>query len=577
LALNNKTLNKKIKTMKNFYFLTATLLSFVFGNAQLTAVTYKGAFAPAPAAMWTDSWTNFDPQTTVYPDPATATAVVGNITTNTTWTTGTTYYLKGQTYVTSGATLTIEPGVVILADHTAVGAGLFITKGSKINAVGTAASPIVFTSDNAPGSRNKGDWGGIILLGKSNYNINGGVNNIEGIAASADTQYGGGATPDLADNSGTLKYVRIEFGGYVYAANQEINGLTFGAVGSGTTIDYVQVSFANDDSFEWFGGSVNCSHLVAYRGLDDDWDTDNGFSGNVQFCLGIRDPQISDNPTISTSNGFESDNNATSVDGTSFTTCTFSNVTEIGPHYRLTLPNGGTIATGFGRMAQLRRNSRQTIINSVLMDYNNGIHIDGYVTVAGATSNTETNASNDLLKYKYNILAGSTKAAYVNTPTVAVPNTNVPLLNIATWYTAGTNTSVPTNTTTPILTKPYDLTDARIYTGLDYRPVIGGGADTGANFGGTLDTTSFNVANESSLFYVYPNSFANTFKLNYGTTSTEKIVVNVYDLLGKQIETHTVAPSDFNNLELGNSYNTGTYFVNIKQGQTEKTVRAIKE
>jgi hypothetical protein len=160
-------------------------------------------------------------------------------------------------------------------------------------------------------------------------------------------------TPDNNDNSGTLKYVRIEFGGYVYAPNNEINGLTFGAVGSGTTIDYVQVSYSNDDAFEWFGGAVNCKHLVSYRNLDDDFDTDNGYSGIVQFALAIRDPQISDNPSVSTSEGFESDNNATGSSVSPYTRAIFTNCTLIGPSYRLSLPNGGTLASGFKRCARI--------------------------------------------------------------------------------------------------------------------------------------------------------------------------------------------------------------------------------
>lgn len=116
------------------------------------------------------------------------------------------------------------------------------------------------------------------------------------------TRHGGS---DPADNSGTLSYVRIEFAGYPFQANQEINGLTMGSVGSGTKIDHIQVSYSNDDSYEWFGGTVNCKHLIAYKGWDDDFDTDNGFCGKVQFCLSIRDSRIAD---TSNSNGFESDN-----------------------------------------------------------------------------------------------------------------------------------------------------------------------------------------------------------------------------------------------------------------------------
>ncbi|MEC4004048.1 hypothetical protein OX283_005230, partial [Flavobacterium sp. SUN052] len=176
--------------MKKIYILMLVIFAASNSFAQITPTTYRGAFAPAPTAMWTDNWTNFDPQNAVYPTPNVD--VTTNITTDTHWTACNTYYLRGQIYVKNNATLTIDPGVIIRADHTAVGAGLFVTKGAKVNAVGTATSPIVFTSDNAVGARNKGDWGGVILLGKASYNINGGVNNIEGIAASPDTEYGGG-------------------------------------------------------------------------------------------------------------------------------------------------------------------------------------------------------------------------------------------------------------------------------------------------------------------------------------------------------------------------------------------------
>lgn len=540
------------------------LLVSCAGFAQFTATTYRGAFAPAPEAMWTDSWTNFDPQNAVY--PATNVNVTANITTNTTWTAGNTYYLKGQIYVKSNAILTIEPGVVIKGDHTATGAGLFVTKGAKVNAIGTATSPIVFTSDQPAGQRLTGDWGGVVLLGKASYNINNGINNIEGIPTSADTEFGGGLTPDDNDSSGTLKYVRIEFAGYVYAPNAEINGLTFGAVGRGTTIDYVQVSHANDDSFEWFGGTVNCKHLVAFRGLDDDFDTDNGFSGNVQFCLGVRDPQVSDNPSISTSNGFESDNNATSDPTTPFTAAVFSNVTIIGPHYRVTLPNGGTIANGFGRDAQLRRNSKQKIFNTIFMDYNNGLNVDGLTT--------ETNALNNELKFKNNIMAANTsgKVAYVNA------SGNNASFNVATWYAAGNNTTVSTNA--GLLTKPYDLTNAQVYTGLDYRPATGSIALTGADFTdpslvALLGTTSFSNS-DTGFLTAYPNPMVSNFKLNYSSSSNEDVAVITYDVTGRQVESLTVKYADINDQVLGNNYNTGVYIVVLKQGNIVKTLKIIK-
>jgi len=460
--------------MKKINLLMLLILMSVVGSAQIVPTSYQGAFAPAPTPMWTDSWTNFDPQNAVYPTPTVT--VNAAITTNTTWTSGNTYLLSGLIYVKNNATLTIQPGTRILGDNS--GSALVITRGAKLMAVGTAAAPIVFSSDKPVGQRAKGDWGGVILLGKSTFNINGGENYIEGIANSDDTKYGGGASPILNDNSGTLKYVRIEFGGYVFAPNNEINGLTMGAVGSGTTIDYVQVSFTNDDAFEWFGGTVDCKHLVAYRNLDDDFDTDNGYSGRVQFGLAVRDPQISDAPSVSTSEGFESDNNATGSEVSPYTSAIFTNMTMIGPAYRQTLPNGGVLASGYKRAARIRRASRLKIYNSIFMDYPEGLHIDG--------NGSETAALNGTLRWNNNILAGIT-----NTSKVLQVNTsgNNPSFNIATWYAANGNTTLTTSA--GLLTTPYNTSNATVYTGLDYRPasqsVITGASFTDSYFNGILN------------------------------------------------------------------------------------------
>jgi hypothetical protein len=289
--------------MKKNYFVAILGLIFNFASAQVEPTTYRGAFAPAPTAQWTDSWTNFEPNNATYGNVTNV--ISANITTNTTWTADKVYELNGTIFVTNNATLTIQPGTVIRSN--VASSALFVTRGAKLNAIGTVSQPIVFTSKNAIGSRNRGDWGGIVLLGKGIYNVNNGENYIEGISQTVNTQFGGGLSPITNDNSGTLKYVRIEFAGYVFSPNNELNGLTMGACGSGTTVDYVQVSYSNDDSFEWFGGSVNCKHLVALNGLDDDFDTDNGYNGIVQFALSVRDPLAAD---ISTSECFESDNNA---------------------------------------------------------------------------------------------------------------------------------------------------------------------------------------------------------------------------------------------------------------------------
>ncbi len=311
--------------------------------------------------------------------------VNANITTNTTWTANKIWYLRNKIYVTNGATLTIEPGTVIVGDTIKKGS-LIITRGAKIMAVGTPCQPIVFTSAKNKGSRARGDWGGVILLGYAHTNSPGDTNHIEGIDPIPNTLYGGGKNPNCgggdcpndADNSGTMRYVRIEFAGVALSPNNEINGLTFGGVGSGTTIDHIQVSFSNDDSYEWFGGKVNVKYLVAFRGIDDDFDTDQGYSGKGQFLVALRDPKVAD---VSGSHGFESDNDATSSTNTPQTTAIFSNVTDVA--------GGDTTANiYYDAGALIRRNSNEYVLNSIVMGWPRGIIIDGTTTATNVLSDT---------------------------------------------------------------------------------------------------------------------------------------------------------------------------------------------
>lgn len=288
------------------------------------------------------------------------------------------YLLKGWVYVASGAELTIEPGTIIKGDKETM-AALIVERGGKLNAQGTATAPIVFTSEQEAGQRKPGDWGGVILCGQAKNNQT--EQQIEG---GPRTKHGGN---NDADNSGVLSYVRIEFAGYPFQKDKEINGLTLGSVGSGTKIDHVQVSYSNDDSFEWFGGTVNCDHLIAYKGWDDDFDTDNGFSGRVQFGLAVRDSKIAD---TSQSNGFESDNCADGAQVSPYTSATFSNITFVGPRADASFanndayitagdyfPNNGSALGKFQAAMQIRRSSRLNCVNSVITDWPIGLIIDG--------------------------------------------------------------------------------------------------------------------------------------------------------------------------------------------------------
>jgi len=371
------------------------------------------------------------------------------ITANRTWDADTIYFLGGKVYVTNGAELTIQPGTVIVGDTITKGT-LIITKGSKIHASGTPICPIVFTSSKATGKRNRGDWGGLIILGKASVNTPTGVANIEGLPASSLTEYGGGLAPNDNDNSGELQYVRVEFAGVALSPNNEINGITFGGVGRGTTVDFVQVSYSNDDSFEWFGGTVNCKHLIAFRGIDDDFDTDFGYSGNVQFGIALRDPNVAD---VSGSNGFESDNDAAGSSNLPQTKAVFSN---------MTLSAGSDSATNalFRNGAQIRRNSHEYIYNSIIMGWPTGLLIDG--TATNSNVQTDTMIANNIIAAKQ-----SSKWVTSNTGNTAV--TTLLLNNAANrFYTA--------NAGGVMLTRPYTLNNPLL------KPASGSPARTGASF-----------------------------------------------------------------------------------------------
>lgn len=363
-----------------------------------------------------------------------------------------TYLLKGWVYIADGSELTIEPGTIIKGDKDTK-AALIVERGGRLNAKGTATSPIVFTSEQAKGNRRPGDWGGVILCGKAENNQK--EMQIEG---GPRTKHGGN---DNADNSGILSYVRIEFAGYPFQTDKEINGLTFGSVGSGTQIDHIQVSYSNDDSYEWFGGDVNCKYLIAYHGWDDDFDTDNGFSGKVQFGLAVRDPRIAD---ASQSNGFESDNCADGSAVTPSTSATFSNITFIGPKQTSDFQNTNSYITGgnmnpnngsslgrFQAAMHIRRNSRLNCYNSVATGWPVGLILDNQ------KGNTQGNAKDGLLHLQHIIFANmdatgtDANKSYDDVLVTGYDESSKPIYDTtqksfsSTWFLAQTGNSVYSN------------------------------------------------------------------------------------------------------------------------------------
>jgi hypothetical protein len=255
---------------------------------------------------------------------------------DTTWKTGNTYVLTKHVFVESG-TLTIEPGVTVKGQQ---GSSLVITREAKLRAVGTAEKPIVFTSAAEVGSRAAGNWGGVVMLGKAHLNIpNVTEQSIEGFVVGSDARTLYGGTNDAHD-CGSLKYVRIEFAGFKLLNNSELNGLSMGACGSETQVDYLQVHRGLDDGVEMFGGTANLKHVVVTLTDDDGLDWDFGYRGNVQFLIVQQGENLGNN-------GIEADNYANAPTTTPLAQPELWNVTLVGrPAGGSEKPIGMTLKAG---------------------------------------------------------------------------------------------------------------------------------------------------------------------------------------------------------------------------------------
>jgi len=268
---------------------------------------------------WMSNWTNFKPANTEYNEASNI--IAGTIDKDTKLLRRNTYQLVGIVYVTNNAVLTIEPGTVIRGDDKTCGT-LVITNGSKIIAEGTETDPIVFTSNKENLDRKPGDWGGIVILGKAPINSLGGLHTLPFDLEPLLNHYGG---QDAEDNSGILKYVRIEYSGRKLSALKELNGLSLAGVGRKTVLNNIQISFSNDDSFECYGGDLNMSNLISYRTTDDDFDFTQGAQINISNSIAIRHPFSSD---VSGSRCFEVDS-YDKIDGTDIKRLTKINASNI--------------------------------------------------------------------------------------------------------------------------------------------------------------------------------------------------------------------------------------------------------
>jgi hypothetical protein len=299
-----------------------------------------------------------------------AAMITTDITANRTFHAETTYTLAGFVHVGNGATLTVEPGTTIRGT---TGSALFIMRGARLMAEGTAAEPIVFTSDRPAGSRAPGDWGGLAIIGNGIINRSGSII-LEGTGSSAanpDIAYSGGTTN--TDNSGSLRYVRVEFAGFGPQQNQELNSFTFAAVGSGTQLDFLQSLAGLDDSFEWFGGSVDAKHLVSYESGDDHFDPSEGYVGRNQYLIAFQStilpPRAGAGSSSGDPQGFEVDNCGSATgggcdngyDSTPLTIPMFANFTLVGPG-----PIAEVTSTSGGVGMVLRRGAAGYYVNGII-------------------------------------------------------------------------------------------------------------------------------------------------------------------------------------------------------------------
>jgi hypothetical protein len=275
--------------------------------------------------------------------------------------------------VGNGAKLTIQSGTRIEGDQ---GSALFILRGATIEAIGTAAQPIVFTSAKQVGERQPGDWGGLIVIGDGQINRTGNII-LEGTGTNNTTNdtifYSGGSVAGDDGTSGRLSYVRIEFAGFGPAPNQELNSLTLAAVGSGTTVDHVQTLAGLDDSFEWFGGKVDAKYLVSYESGDDHFDASEGFRGRVQFMIAYQDTvlpprafagNLSSDPQGIENDGCDAGTGTCTFNSTPATTPMFANFTVVGT-------GPGVVPSGGGIGMLLRRGVGGYYVNGIIARWPN--------------------------------------------------------------------------------------------------------------------------------------------------------------------------------------------------------------
>jgi hypothetical protein len=583
--------------MKKITFLSVAVAVASQLNGQfIQLVNHVGALSSDASQDWTKGWAEWNPKQASYGIATETTTLndasgIKNITGTVTLDASKVYLLTSTCVVRSGGKLIIPAGTVIrgAADLTATPklyATLVVERGGMIEVNGTTSSPVVMTSNKAAGSRDRGDWGGLVLCGKAvnNQSVDAQLEGFNNVAV--DNTLGKFGGTDDADNSGVVKYVRIEFAGLAFEPNKEVNSFTMGSVGSKTEIEGVQCSFGNDDGFEWFGGTVNCKKLISYKITDDDFDTDFGYRGAVQFGIAVRDTAYFDlswnAPSgASTSETFESDNDAAGSGKLPLTSAVFSNITCVGPvpldktYNDLTTTQKGA----FRRGARIRRNSRLSIVNSVFMGYRNFIMFDGdsVLIASGVKSSTFSETSNVL---RNNFIANTSAAAaagVTNTGLVEVDSKNTPAAMDA-WLRDAKNSNKIDDVN---YASGAILVDPKNATAPDFRPVAASKINTLANYDAAIFTkygkfSSVNTVGNLVVTNAYPVPAADNVNVELFAVASENVAVSISDISGKVVKSlgnqSLVAGGNMITASVS-ELNNGLYFLNVVSNGSKTTYR----
>ncbi|MEX2300443.1 MAG: hypothetical protein WD733_05870 [Bryobacterales bacterium] len=368
--------------------------------------------------------------------------LVGDVTSDRTLVNTKAYNLSGVLLVRDGATLTIEPGTFVIGQPgSQPPSSIVVGNDGRIMAAGTRARPIIMTSSLPFGQRRGGDWGGLVMLGRAPSNWPNGVGNIEGLPPDPDTEYGG---DDPAHDCGTLSYVRLEFSGAELRPNDEINSFTWGGCGTQTVAHHLQAHYGLDDSFEWFSGNNDGKYLVSTYPRDDHFDGQIGWTGRVQFGLGLTNLDNSNR-------GYEMDNNENDFGAVPLNKPTFYNMTFVGAGNQFDQGvDEGSVAGIY-----LRRGAAGTFNNQLIYNWvDHGIRLQDDATLANLDSGDLT--MNGILMWMNGIASGAANTLEGNVHEETVP-----------FITGQRGTALNVTIADPMLVNPLE------YSAPDFRPALG--------------------------------------------------------------------------------------------------------